>query len=101
MFTGNLIMRPVACDAFSTGISGRTFAMPIASTPPCAPSRSVRPELRLMRGARTLSVQSTVRGGGECLAAETPKFAQVAQVRLPAPIEHQVGRQPHSVVVRL
>ena len=31
MFTGSLIMRPVAYDAFNTGISGRTFAMPIAT----------------------------------------------------------------------
>src|SRR5438045_2439261 len=36
MFTGSLIMCPVAYDAFRTGISGRTFAMPIASTPPVA-----------------------------------------------------------------
>src|SRR2546423_13010167 len=103
MFPGNLIMRPVAYDAFSTGISGRTFAMPIAGTPPRAPSRDVRPESPCIGGAPASSGASAAppisRGRGQCLAAEEPQFAQVAQVRLPAPIERQAGREPHGVVV--
>jgi hypothetical protein len=34
MFTGNPSTRPVEYDAFSVGISGRTFVKATASTPP-------------------------------------------------------------------
>src|SRR5689334_22742369 len=108
MFTGNLIMRPVAYDAFSAGISGRTFAKPIASTPPFTSSRQVRTELQWVVRARPRprpvhgreGLRRRVRGrGGKRLATEPLELAQIAQVGLPAPAKVQVGRQPHRVLV--
>src|ERR671924_2244248 len=103
MFTGNLIMRPVAYDALSAGISGRTFVMPIASTPPRASSRDVRP--KPPRGARPVRPPAEarpgrcaacrrrgagarlVRGdGGQCLPAQSLQITQVAHLYLPVPI---------------
>src|SRR3954452_12044878 len=103
MFTGKRIMCPVAYDAFSTGISGRTFAMPIASTPPCASSLQVRLELPLLEDARTSRRRTTtVPCGGQRLAAGTAQLAQVAEMGVPAPVvEHEICREPQRVVVRV
>src|SRR5215207_8296629 len=106
MLAGNLIMRPVAYDAFSTGISGRTFVMPIASTPPRAPSsnarsesprsaRPVRPTARAQRGGDAASWESVgagLVGGGQRLAAQPLYIAQIGQLHLPVPVDAQLGR---------
>src|SRR3954453_13942745 len=102
MFTGNRIMRPVAYDAFSTGISGSTFAMPIASTPPCASSLQVRLELPLLQDARTASSRPAVPRARQRLAAGAAQFAQVADVGVPAPVvEDEIYREPQRVVVSI
>src|SRR4051794_24132261 len=99
MLTGSLIMRPVAYDAFSTGISGRTFAMPIGRAPPNTSPSKVRAELPLTHEARTPRIQPAIPSASQRLAADTPQFEQVADVRVPAPIELEIGGQPHGVVV--
>src|SRR3954451_19965930 len=96
MFTGNLIMCPVACDAFRTGISGRTLAIPIAGTPPVAPSREARAESISARLRALIG-----RGRGKRFAPQAPELAQVADVRLPAPIGHRLLREPNRVVVSI
>src|SRR5215216_7668026 len=93
MFTGSLIMRPVAYDAFSAGISGRTFAIPMASTPPRAPPRKARPGSQGDVRARLVGD-----GGGQRLAAKPLQIAQVAELHLPVPIGREVGREPRGVV---
>jgi hypothetical protein len=92
-------MWPVAYEAFRTGISGRTFAKPMGSTPPGASSLTVRGK-RLTNGARAPSARATVRSAGQGLAAGTSELTQVAEVSVPAPIaDREIGREPHGVVV--
>src|SRR6478752_2037504 len=93
MFTGILSTCPVAYDAFSTGISGKTLAMPIASTPPFAPSLEARAE----PGRAPLTATGLRRG--ERFASQATELAHVAEVRFPPPIGHEFLREPNGVVV--
>src|SRR4051794_2090894 len=91
MFTGSLIMCPVAYDALSTGISGRTFARPIASAPP---RDGVRSQLQ------TRSCDPAVRRRDDSGAPQARELAQVVEVRVPAPItQRRLRSQPQRVVV--
>jgi hypothetical protein len=93
-------MCPVAYDAFSTGISGRTFAKPMGSTPPGASSLTVRGKRLSTNGVRAPSARATVRGAGQGLAAGASELTQIAEVSVPAPIAGcEIGRKPHGVVV--
>src|SRR4051794_5156584 len=97
MFTGNLMMRPVAYDALRTGISGRTFAMPIVSTPPVASSCEGRLDRSWAAGpARRVAREHA---GGKRFAAEALQVAQVANMCFPARIKQQVLGQPQGVLV--
>src|SRR4051794_18246239 len=94
MFTGSLIMCPVAYDARSTGISGGTFAKPIPRTPPCASSSWLGRWPRPPRGPPALG-RADERG-----AAEPGQVVQVAEVLLPVPVaERELAGQAHRVVV--
>src|SRR4051794_32451884 len=97
MFTGSRMMRPVAYDALSTGISGRTFVMPIVDTPPVASSGESR--LDRAHGAGSPWRVAGQHPGRERFAAEALKVAQVAKMCFPARIKRQLFGEPQGVLV--